>query len=341
MTDSKPASILEIGKIALLAEGIKRGYSFKVLRAAPLNLILASKGAVGFIFQHWPGYITTQRRDDRYNLRDKEYQKRVLSSYGLPVPTLLQVVKHPIQIDLDKISFPVVCKPVIGFGSHDVIAGVSYLHELVAVVNHITNKGHDCLIEPYVLGSHYRLLVVWGKYVSCVERRPASVTGDGVHTVSELIEARNRERWRGDDDDLSTAVPYIKQDAETMTNLAEEGMAAPTIPSGGEQVLLQKHLLAAHCADLLDVTDSVNRDTVELCERCARELDLPLIGFDLISRDVHLSCSDEGAFNEINTVDVGTSVNEHCTISGGRPVSKHIWDGVNFEQVASKSFPEF
>ena len=341
MADYTPASILDIGKIALLAEGIKRGYSFRVLRPAPVNLIMVSKGPIGFIFQHWPGYITTQRRDNRYNLRDKEYQKRLIAMHGLPVPASLQIVKHPIQLDATRISYPVACKPTIGYGSEDVFAEVLYYHDLVAIVDHITAKGYDCLIESHVVGEHYRILVAWGKYVSCVERRPASVTGDGVRTIDELVRGRNREKFRGEEDNLSTPVSFIRQDAKTMTGLAEQGMASSTVPGCGQKVVLQRPLLASSCADLVDATDNLNRDTVGLCEAFSRALELPLVGFDFITRDIEQSCVEEGAFNEINAVDVGTSVNEHCTIGKGAPVSERIWDGVRFEEIASRSFPEY
>ena len=43
------------------------------------------------------------------------------------------------------------------------------------------------LVESYVAGNDYRVLVVGGRMVAIAERVPAHVVGDGAHTVAQLV----------------------------------------------------------------------------------------------------------------------------------------------------------
>ena len=49
----------------------------------------------------------------------------------------------------------------------------------------------------YVAGNDYRCLVIGGKVAAIAERVPASVTGDGEHTVRELVDIANSDPRRG------------------------------------------------------------------------------------------------------------------------------------------------
>src|SRR5699024_10342534 len=50
------------------------------------------------------------------------------------------------------------------------------------------------LVEPYVVGEHYRCLVIVGSVVAVVRIRPTGVIRDGTATVYELIETKNSQR---------------------------------------------------------------------------------------------------------------------------------------------------
>ena len=49
----------------------------------------------------------------------------------------------------------------------------------------------------YVAGNDYRCLVIGGKVAAIAERVPASVVGDGAHTVRELVDIANADPRRG------------------------------------------------------------------------------------------------------------------------------------------------
>src|SRR4029453_10586313 len=53
------------------------------------------------------------------------------------------------------------------------------------------------LVETFLEGKDYRVLVIDGKVVAVAERVPAHVIGDGTHTIGQLIEIVNRDPRRG------------------------------------------------------------------------------------------------------------------------------------------------
>lgn len=323
----------------MISEGRRRGYSFEVLRHGS-NIIRVSKNGSGFIYKDWPGYLQTQNREDRYVLRDKDYQKQLMSAYGLPVPKLFQIVRDASQIDHCGVSLPVVCKPRTGCSSYKVFTHIRSVAALVRAVDAVTDKGDECLIEAHVTGRHYRLLVYRNRLLGCVERRPASITGDGVHTVEELVALKNQEPNRRPADDFSVKIHHLILDDHTAKVLAERGWSTRTIPPLGEQFFLQTKILMALGADLIDATDSVHPDTRRICQSFANDHRLPLVGFDLIIADVN-DPYEQGWFNEINVDNVAMSMNESCNIGAGQPISKDIWDAIESDGIASPTFPEY
>ena len=53
------------------------------------------------------------------------------------------------------------------------------------------------VVESFITGKDYRILVVNNQVVAVAERVPAHVVGDGKHTVQELIDITNCDPRRG------------------------------------------------------------------------------------------------------------------------------------------------
>ena len=54
------------------------------------------------------------------------------------------------------------------------------------------------MVEKFLPGNDFRLLVVGDKLVAAARRDPPQVIGDGVHTVRELVDSVNQDPRRGD-----------------------------------------------------------------------------------------------------------------------------------------------
>lgn len=89
-------------------------------------------------------------------------------------------------------------KPDSGSLSKNVFANLQTVHQVLQAANQIESSGATIKLESHLVGRNYRVLIINHQYDGCVECRPASVIGDGMHTIRELFHLRNQEEGRGD-----------------------------------------------------------------------------------------------------------------------------------------------
>ena len=78
------------------------------------------------------------------------------------------------------------------------------------------------MVETFIPGKDYRILVVNNQVVAVAERVPAHVIGDGTHTVAELVEITNQDPRRGIGHEK--ILTRITVDAQTIEVLAKQGL---------------------------------------------------------------------------------------------------------------------
>ena len=126
---------------------------------------------------------------------DKSLTNRLLDSAGLPVPRADVVNSEEAAVSVAKrIGFPCVLKPLDGNHGRGVHLDLRS-EEAVRAAFHgalAQSRGGDVVVESYVSGNDYRCLVIAGKVAAIAERVPASVTGDGEHTVRRARGHRQR-----------------------------------------------------------------------------------------------------------------------------------------------------
>src|SRR6185295_15879508 len=98
------------------------------------------------------------------------------------------------------------------------------------------SRGGDVVIETYVAGNDYRCLVIGGKVAAVAERVPASVTGDGEHTVRELVDIANSDPRRGIGHEK--VLTRIKADAAAEELVRTQGHEMDGVPPAGTWIKL-------------------------------------------------------------------------------------------------------
>ena len=196
----------------------------------------------------------------------------------IPVPA--QIVyddAHPaLALDFLRDHAPIVVKPCMQWGARGVSMGVRTPEDLQAAVRRARRFEPDVLLEETVPGEDLRVILVGGELAAAIRRTPATVTGDGIHTLRQLILRRNASRRR---EDPSNLIPW---DAETRRNLAELGRTPDEVPSCGEQVRVRL-TNNYHTGGTVDiVTDKVPVRALRIAQRIVRSLNLPLAGVDFL-----------------------------------------------------------
>lgn len=195
---------------------------------------------------------------------------------------------------------PVVVKPCFGTSRGDgVTVGITSEGELSRAIYTALCHDRRCLIEDFVEGDSYRLLVLAGRLISAVRRIPPGVTGDGVRTIGELIARENARRSL---DRGPRALRPIVLDADLAQHLRAQGRSLRSVPAQGETVLVKRVSNFSAGGEAEDVTERVSRATVELCRRVTAELRIDLAGIDVLTRDIARPLGETGgAINEVNT----------------------------------------
>lgn len=234
---------------------------------------------------------------------NKEYAKKLLHSYAIPVP-MGRVIKERRDLlpALASVGYPAVIKPASGNNGRGVAVNICTEQDALAAyapASRVARTG-QVIVEPFIRGFDYRLLVIDGKLVAAAKRTPASVIGDGTHTIQELIDIANKDPRRGEGHEKP--MTFIQVDETTTEILKEKGLTLNSIPVSGDVVFLKKIGNLSAGGSSSDVTDVVHPDNVLMAERIAKITGLDICGMDIISPNISVPLLDNGgAVVEVNS----------------------------------------
>jgi cyanophycin synthetase len=218
---------------------------------------------------------------------DKMLAKKLMVRAGIAVPDGV-VAKTEVEAirAADAIHGPVVVKPRNGNHGRCITVGVHTPAEARQAYRRAAAGSGSCevIVETYVPGKDYRVLVVDGRVAAAAELRPPWVTGDGEHTVIELIDLVNADPRRGHGH--SRPLTKITVDDAMLAHIAAAGFQPGTVPTNGQQITLRRNGNLSTGGTSKDVTDQVHPDVAELCRRAAAVTGLDICGIDLRLEDI-------------------------------------------------------
>lgn len=256
---------------------------------------------------------------------DKAETKRLLDQEGIPVPQGELVDTPDALADaLKRVSFPLVVKPLDGNHGRGVTTCIETAGEALEAFHRAQAHSEEVIIEQFITGNDYRLLVIDYKLQAASLRMPASVTGDGQQTIRQLIEQINNDPRRGDDHD--NVLTRISIDDCVMALLHRQHLTLDSIPEAGSVLVLKKTANISTGGTAVDVTDMVHPAIVAMAERIARLIGLDVCGIDLIAEDI----SQEPAAGSLAVIEVnaapGFRMHTHPSEGKPRPVGKAVAD---------------
>jgi poly-gamma-glutamate capsule biosynthesis protein CapA/YwtB (metallophosphatase superfamily)/D-alanine-D-alanine ligase-like ATP-grasp enzyme len=180
-----------------------------------------------------------------------------------------------------RLMAPCVVKPVDGNLSRGVTVNVDPSNFRKAWEDARQHTSSGIIIEKYVRGREARYLVVDNRCVAVLQETPPFVTGDGKHSIAELVERKSALRKQNP---FLRSYPLVLDDAKK-AYLAQYGIDAETVPMKGEQVALNDTDLLDG-GDTVDITDYADEGLKRIAENITRFLPgLDVIGFDVIALD--------------------------------------------------------
>ncbi|KLU62062.1 cyanophycin synthetase [Peptococcaceae bacterium CEB3] len=254
---------------------------------------------------------------------DKGLTKRLLKAAGIPVPFgLVAKEESEAAAALQVIGGPVVVKPYNGNQGKGVSLKLTSEGEVRTAFRVAQIYGSDVIVEEFIEGHHYRLLVVGGQLAAASERIPAHVVGNGRATIAELVEQTNANPLRGEDHEK--ALTKIRIDPVVILTLAQKKLTMDTVPAAGEIVYLRDGANLSTGGIALDVTDSVHPDNVDLAVYAAKVVGLDIAGVDIVSSDIAASYRKaNGRVIEINAAP-GIRMHHYPSVGQAKDVGKAI-----------------
>ncbi|CAN5335005.1 cyanophycin synthetase [soil metagenome] len=248
---------------------------------------------------------------------------RLLHNAGFPVPHVLAIsTKEYINGTglLPNINYPIVAKPTANTSCGlDVFCNIKDDATLIQYLNRVKEKYSYINIEKFEGGlTAYRVLVFFNKVIAVTERHPACVTGDGKHTIAELIKIKNAQRATI----KNVTVGNLKVDEEYETKLKEMNITLDYIPKINETVTLCYVCNSTRGGTMTSLGRSICPENAKLVCRAAKLLNLNVVGFDINCEDIQRPIEhSRGFFIEANS-NPDITIHEAALAGMNVPVTK-------------------
>ena len=190
---------------------------------------------------------------------------------------------------------------------------------------HLAHAGERAVVvERFVTGGDYRVLVVGGRMVAAARRHPPTVTGDGVSTVQALVERVNEDPRRCSDH--AGVLSPVVIDEVALAVLAEQGLAPESVPEPGRLVSLRHNANLSTGGTAEDVTERVHPEVAARAVEATRIVGLDVAGIDIVTADIAQPLeSQRGVVIEVNAAP-GLRMHLEPTVGSPRNVGAAIVD---------------
>ena len=231
---------------------------------------------------------------------DKEETKMLLGAAEIPVPRGTVVrTEEGLDEAIEKFGYPLVIKPIDGNHGKGNTTNIINREQAGKAFEAAKAYSRSVIVERYITGFDFRCLVINNKFICAALRTPASVVGDGVHTIQWLMDETNKDERRGFGHEK--VLTQITMDQFTQKMLDDAGITLETIPAKGDRVLLKPTANLSTGGTSTDVTDEVHPANIFMFERIAKIIGLDICGIDVMAVDLKTPVADNGgAVLEVN-----------------------------------------
>ena len=255
--------------------------------------------------------------------QDKDLTKMLLDAAGVPVPMGRSVTSAEEAWEAAQaLGGPVVVKPRDGSQGRGVAVNIETRERVIQAFEVAEEISSEVIVERYIPGHDFRLLVVGGNMVAASRRDPPQVTGDGQHTIRELVDQVNADPLRGDGH--ATSLTKIRFDDIALATLQKQGFDADSVPAPGTLIFLRNNANLSTGGSATDVTDEVHPEMAARAVSAARMIGLDICGVDVVAESVLFPLEDKhGGVVEVNAAP-GLRMHLNPSFGKGRPVGEAI-----------------
>jgi glutamate--cysteine ligase len=305
---------MEVSTQILIKEAQRQNIKVEILDKKS-NIIRLSKGRRSHIVRQatktsLDSYISTEI------MHNKEVSKQILREHNIKVPAggLFHNKATALNAFPDFVDKKLVVKP----NDTNYGIGINFVEtndqkQFVYAVNEAFSHSNNVIVEEFIEGKEYRLLVIGNKVVSIVHRLPANVTGDGKLTISELIDQKNEDPKNY----KFFSNYYIRKEQTEIKFLKKQKLTLKSIPKKGKTIFLRANSNVSTGGDPIEVLDQIPQKFKDIALQAANAVNAKFCGIDMIIK---------GNSYSIIEINYNPAIQMHVyPVKGeGKPVAKNI-----------------
>lgn len=272
-----PELDMELSTKLVMNEATNRGYQVSVESESQNIIKVTHNNHSEYIIQatktNLDGYASVLLMNDKY------MTKKILSEYNIEVPIGVKLKKGD---DLNlQFEHQVVIKPLdTNFGLGITICDGQDSQAVVAGCLSAFEYSDEILIEKFASGQEFRLLVIDGNVESIVTRKNANIIGNGVNTIRQLIEEKNKSSLRSVG--YKTPLEKIIIDDDLIRVIKTQGYNLESIVDLSVKVLLRDTSNVSQGGDSHEVFDIIPEKYKVEAVKAATALGVKICGIDMI-----------------------------------------------------------
>ena len=256
---------------------------------------------------------------------DKEDTKYLLEQAEVPVPKG-EIIRRESNLKeaTGYVGYPLVIKPISGNHGRGITTNVLNWEDALVAFEVAKKVSSSVIVEKFITGDDYRLLVIDYKLIAVAKRTPAHVVGDGKSTVQELIDEVNKDPKRGYGHE--EVLTMIEMNDLTLGILEDAGKSTESVLEKDEILILKDTANLSTGGTAEDVTDLVHPYNIFMAERIARIVGLDICGIDIMTTDIGQPLPETGG--AVLEVNAGPGFRMHLAPADGLPrnVAGHVID---------------
>jgi len=249
---------------------------------------------------------------------DKEDTKYLLEQAEVEVPRG-DIIRRERSLEeaCRYVGYPLVIKPVDGNHGRGITVDIQNYEDALKAFNNAkeSSRSGAIIVEKFITGEDYRLLVINNKLVAGAKRTPAHVIGNGKSTVQELIDEVNKDPRRGYGHE--NVLTQITVNELTKNIIKDAGYTLESVILEGERLILKDTANLSTGGTAEDVTDIIHPANVSMAERISKIIDLDICGIDIMTTDISKPLSETGG--AVLEVNAGPGFRMHLAPTSGLP----------------------
>jgi len=247
---------------------------------------------------------------------NKEQTKKMLDASSIPVAKGDIVVdEEDLEATIKSIGYPIVLKPLDGNHGKGASINVMNWEDALAGLEYAQKYSRRIIVEKFITGYDFRILVIDNKVIAAAQRVPAHVVGNGKDSIQELIDITNSDPRRGYGHE--NVLTEIGVDRDTLELLDKLNYTVDSVPAEDEIVYLKSTANLSTGGTSIDVTDLMHPENIFMAERISRVIGLDVCGIDIMAANLTQSLKENGGV--ILEVNAAPGFRMHLAPSQGLP----------------------